>query len=387
MDKTKGIIIQLIYYPLYIFSFLVPKRKDVWIFGAWFGRSYSDNSKYLFEYGNKNTDVRCVWISRDWDVIKDIRRKGYAAYYMHSVKGIYYAIIAKVGIFSTGEDDLNHYLISSKLILINLWHGSPLKKIMHDDKITFHEPSKVMRILFPFCRTSKVKMICASSPQTAATLQSAFQAESNIVKVTGYSRNDILFENKHSENSSNKKGIYLPTHRGEGSYNIVEQFRQTFDQLDPFLNAHKVFLDVKLHFYHENEIDSKSFYSNIKFIPHSSINGDIYSILNDYDFLITDYSSIYFDFLLLDRPIIFFPYDISSYLSSDRQLYYDYNEVTPGSKAYNLYQLKAALEKIIVEEDEYRLQREAVNEVFNTYNDPLSSYRIWQEILKQVNGN
>ena len=67
---------------------------------------------------------------------------------------------------------------------------------------------------------------------------------------------------------------------------------------------------------------------------------DIYSYLDLIDIVITDYSSIGFDFLLWDRPVIFFPYDLDYYKNHDRKLIFDYEKFTPGPKVYTIEDLE-----------------------------------------------
>ena len=74
MKIFKTIFISIIMFFVYWFSQLVPKKKGIWIFGAWKGKKYGDNSKYLFEYINKNvTEIRPIWLTRNrqaFDLIK-----------------------------------------------------------------------------------------------------------------------------------------------------------------------------------------------------------------------------------------------------------------------------------------------------------------------------
>ena len=117
-------------------SFLVPKNKNIWIFGSWFGEKYIDNSKYFFEYINeKHLNVRAVWLTRSKKVLKFIRNRGYEAYLTYSIKGCWFSIRSGVAIIAQVlRTDLNHYALSNGTKIIQLWHGIPLKKIMYDSK-------------------------------------------------------------------------------------------------------------------------------------------------------------------------------------------------------------------------------------------------------------
>ena len=62
----KTTIISFIMFFVYWFSQLVPKKKKLWVFGAWNGKKYGDNSKYLFEYINLNgTEIRPIWLTQN----------------------------------------------------------------------------------------------------------------------------------------------------------------------------------------------------------------------------------------------------------------------------------------------------------------------------------
>ena len=103
---------------------------------------------------------------------------------------------------------------------------------------------------------------------------------------------------------------------------------------------------------------------NIYFVDPSS---DIYPFLKHVDLLITDYSSIYFDFLLLDRPIIFFCFDLEDYLAKNRDMYFEYNKVTPGDKARNYAELKTCIIKALKGQDEYSEERRKIKNIMFNY--------------------
>lgn len=107
--------------------------------------------------------------------------------------------------------------------------------------------------------------------------------------------------------------------------------------------------------------------------------GDIYPALNLFDALITDYSSIYFDFLLLDRPIIFFPYDMENYICNDRSLLFDYKTMAPGPLCTNQNQVEHEL--LQVTNDQYKKHRKQVTDLVFSHKDDNSSERLW-DILK-----
>ena len=100
------------------------------------------------------------------------------------------------------------------------------------------------------------------------------------------------------------------------------------------------------------------------------------------DILITDYSTVFFDYCLTDRPMIFTPFDYEAYTTHDRKLYYDYNEVTPGPKCYNWEQVVFEINKILEGYDEYSNQRRQINEKFNMYQDFNNRRRLVDKIIE-----
>lgn len=90
---------------------------------------------------------------------------------------------------------------------------------------------------------------------------------------------------------------------------------------------------------------------------------DIYPFLTYTDFLITDYSSIYFDYLLLDKEIIFIPYDLENY-TKNRELYFSFDEITPGKKYYSFSDFINNLNQI--EKLDYSADRKKVKELLYT---------------------
>ncbi len=117
--------------------------------------------------------------------------------------------------------------------------------------------------------------------------------------------------------------------------------------------------------------DNIIFYNNSK---------DIYPLLSNTDLMITDYSGIFFDYLLLNKPLIFFNYDYDEYIKYNRKLSFDYDKITPGIKCENQNQLEQKIIKILVENnDEYIDKRNEILNISFKYKDGNASKRIIKE--------
>lgn len=382
MIKLKKLFVYNVNLLLYWISKFIPKDEKIWIFGAWFGDKYGDNSKYLFEYVTNNyPEIKAIWLTKGKSTLEIIQKKGYKVYKTHSFKGYYYSIKASISFVSTSFNDINHYVFTG--IYINLWHGIPLKKIVYDDKLTNSIDynslqKKFSRMLFPFIYLPEdFNYIIASSKDETKNLATAFKKNIKDILITGLPRNDVFDQNKRSM----KKVIYMPTHRNEGELDIATMFLDDLDTINKNFISLNLELYIKLHYYHMKNIDLQN-YSNIFIIKDEDIEQDIYSVINDFDLLITDYSSIYFDFLLTDRPIIFTPFDYEEYLSKDRELYYNYDEVTPGPKCKNWNEVLEWIENFKKDSTLYAKERKIVKDRFHKYQDGKSCERVYNEILK-----
>ena len=146
-----------------------------------------------------------------------------------------------------------------------------------------------------------------------------------------------------------------------------------------FLRDNEILFVIKIH---PNEVEmykDELNYSNIVFWE----DRDIYPFLSNFDILLTDYSSIYFDFLILNRSIIFTPFDFQEY-SKLNGFYYDYDSVTPGPKAKDWDDVINHIQDILHGIDKYKEKRSMINRNFNKYQDGENSERVFQEIMKVI---
>ncbi|WP_198266404.1 CDP-glycerol glycerophosphotransferase family protein [sulfur-oxidizing endosymbiont of Gigantopelta aegis] len=272
-------------------------------------------------------------------------------------------------------------LLNSKQKTLQMWHGVPLKRMNRLSNITYKY------------------MVSTSTFVNETSLADVIVA--NQYYDLGYPRNDLLLKEhsindrllcddnlyqfvKQCFNTSEKVIVYMPTHREDTSDIVVSTesiIPLDFIQMDKELKQMNAHLIVKLHpfvtqFY--ERFSPENGYQNILF--HSA-QGDIYPLLKYTDILITDYSSVYFDFLLLDRPIIFFCYDFERYSNNMGGFVYDYELMAPGEKVIDQEQLITELKQIIQGNDQYHEQRKTVCDCFYTFQDAGSSERISSELL------
>lgn len=359
-------------FPIFISS-IVPKKRSLLIFGAWYGKKYSDNSKALFEYASNLPQFICVWITNSKEICNSVRKKGYKAEMSNSLKGIICQIRAVACFSCTGKLDFKRSLLGG-CIHIECWHGvGGGKKIGYDDEAFMKQMDNPRNTFykkiekFPY---KKYYHICTSE-EMKKVFKSAFRLKDNQLIMAGQPRNDMFFDPDYifttidPKRFEGKKVItYMPTHRLEGKKQMVCSKLFDLKKLDEFCERNNCLFVIKKHFYHKDEIEDVSAYNNIIDMTNAQ-NIDTNELLMISDYLISDYSSVTADYLLLDKPVFYYCFDLEDYLSNDRDMYWSYDDITPGSKSKNFDELLSSLSRVIEDKtDDYIEERARVLDMF-----------------------
>jgi CDP-glycerol glycerophosphotransferase (TagB/SpsB family) len=285
--------------------------------------------------------------------------------------------------------------VSKKQVIIQLWHGIPLKSMALMDKSELYDANK--------SSLKNANVFCSTSDFSTILLNSCFGLDGCKYKILGSQRNDLLFlkdkkiiEDLMNHDISDKKLIiYMPTFkkgyikRNEGFKKDKNMFAfENFDlaELDKFLEKNNFIMIVKLHpfeekFYIEklNKNNTKNiFITDINYLKRKKI--DIYRFLAISDLLITDYSSVYLDYLLIQKPILFNKVDIEEYKEVRGILLEPYDFWTPGPKVCNQKELQAEIIKLLSNENYYSSERTMLLNMFHKYKDGNSCERTWELI-------
>ena len=360
----KGIKVIGKYFVMYL-SMLMPRNKKLCVFGAWLGERFADNSKQLFIEACDRKNLRAVWITKSESVLKEIHDMGYEAYMWGTPKAVWTQLRAGYAIVSNGISDLEHTFLG-RSVIIDLWHGIPLKKVVYDNKYEKDWDSPKQKLRDKLINVPLGKMyFVAPSEMFIPIYQSAFRRKRQQIICLGQPRSDIFFaDNKPDKYFPDKKIIlYCPTHRNEGAEKIELSKIFDLERLEKFLDESGYYFVIKKHFYHRMEVENLEAYPHIIDITNEDM--DIQRLIMETEILITDYSSIYIDYLLLDSPLLFYCYDYEHYLANDREMYFEYEEVTPGVKAKSFDELLGQLKEVTVNGDSYgKEDRERVKNMF-----------------------
>lgn len=356
-----------------ILNVFFKKQKDIILIGGWFGQRFADNSKYLFLYLNENKIKyrlnKIIFVTRNKKIYNYIKNElRYETCMMYSLKSFYYHLVAKFYIIdqSPRKDLLGYLGINS--IKINLWHGFPLKKIGYEKSI-----KKVIQL-----GNWQNAYLLTCSEFGSSILGEAFKCFKDRRLKGMYPRNHYLLNcNKYLDDreksiiekieiaKKNKKKIlmYLPTFRDKEKLKFLGvESEERIIKFFKFLQSNDYFLISKVHFAGTNIVGKNrdNIYLQNKNFLNLDSDMDIYSILKEADILITDYSSVYFDYLYLDRDIVFYPYDLEYYKNNDRGLLFNYDEMTPGKKVYNIDELECVLQNLRYKRDEFKDKRKEI---------------------------
>jgi CDP-glycerol glycerophosphotransferase (TagB/SpsB family) len=341
-------------------TYIFPKNNKIWIFKG-FADKYIDNSKYLFEYINQNRkDIYCIWITDNKETLNYLKNTGNRVYLRWSIKGIYYSLRAKVVFYG----DYTDVLTTNGAIWVNLWHGVPLKKIEHDIRTgslsKYYDGKMAKKIQYMNLYRKPDYIISSSEFISKNCFSSAFRIDVNRCLNFGFSRNDYLEnfnKNKiscsylkkiiHKLETYNNVYLYLPTWR-DGDFDLIKEADIDLNDLNKKMIELKSVMLLKFHPASKIMVDINNF-SNIILLDN---NIDLYQLIPFSTTLITDYSSVYFDYLLTGKPIIFFPFDYDDYIKS-RNFYFNYYEFITLNIVYSFNELLDQLDKIKVDTSLY----------------------------------
>lgn len=403
---------QLVLLPVYWLSFVVPRNKHIWLFGSTFGRRFADNPRYLYLYANQHKEeimadagrrkLKPIWISHSKDVIKLLTDNGYEAYYNHSLKGIWYCLRGKIYIFDNYSKDISFWL-SGGAVKFNLWHGVGNKKINYDNKFDVVRHPKTLWDRFQYFprRLSDEKpshYILATSPMMCDIFARAFQVERTHVIEAGYPRNDVLLgENirnvytkaeehalekiKKYKEKGYKIALYMPTFRKSET-----EFKQIMDleKFNTFLKDANIIFVTKLH----PKSAVKELFQKIDYANIYNLDSDIdsYIILGESDLLVTDYSSIYSDYILLDKPVVAFQYDYELYEKNTREGYFEFDEYMPEVRATDMQSLMAGMAQVLEADTRRELRKNSREKLFSS-NEGTACMILCESIRELVQGH
>ena len=349
--------------------------------------NFADNSRYFLEYLYSNTDHKYeVKVLVKNKVLFDEISLKYPniTYYSKSLSGLKLFLKTKNIVISHGSDAsyfFPYFLDVKSKNIVNLWHGIPLKRLSLQVKGIRESKSR--------SRFQKFTSICAASTFEQFLLASCFEMHIDDIWITGTPRNDyLLYPNNElllEHSYLNKKVIlYAPTWREYGDRCSFFPFEdKDMERLNAFLETQDAYLLMRGHREEMERISENYGEEKLsRILPaHQEIFPDAQRLLAHVDVLVTDYSSIYLDFLLLDKPMIFIPYDLEQY-QSYRGFLFDYDTHTPGDKVGTQAEFMESIDRALNKPELGAIERAQMKNLFHTYEDGKSSERILAQINK-----
>lgn len=374
-------------------SHIVPANKKIILFESSNGRNYTGSPKYIYEeIVNQGLDeeYKCVWSFTDTDT----EIPGNAIKVKRSFpKFLYYTLRSGTWIMDTRH---LYYLKKNKNTkYIQTWHGTPLKKLAldmdylntdgNDDINKYHEEFRKNSALWDY--------LISQNKFSSEIFRRAFDFKGQMLEI-GYPRCDILFY-KNNETAiddiksrlnipKDKKIIlYAPTWRENQFYNknafkftTEMDFDEMYDQLsDDYI------LIVKFHYLVRENIDWSKYND---FIIECDADWDIQELYLISDIMITDYSSVMFDYAILKRPMIFFTFDLDDYKNNLRDFYFDMVEEVPGPICKTNEEMIDYIKNFNREDydNDYGEKYKLFNEKFNQFDDGNASKKVI-ELIKE----
>lgn len=376
-----------------------------WVFSSVHNRAFNYNSSALFEYVKKyHPEIQAYYVMED-PVEREKLQELYGKESIldtSTMEGIRKVLECKVWFTSTAPP-LYGIGFRKKYCVINLWHGVPLKKIgMEQENLSW-----LTKIYYKYLFADNYDTVVTTSEALVPVMSKSFLVEEERIGVWGQPRNDRLFQKQDVQKQMKQLFpgeifpefehllLYAPTFRDHGTTRLFpfSEFETAgskrdaaIEKLQHFLEDNKSILCIRMHLYEDKGYEWLKVLdhpgSRVRFLNEDRAE-DVMDVLASMDLLITDYSSIYIDYLLLERPIIFLPYDQEEYLK-DRGFNFPYDEVTPGPKPKSYEEFLNSMGDLLYNRSDYVEKQKDINRKFNNIQEPCSEW-ICRQVKEKIN--
>jgi CDP-glycerol glycerophosphotransferase len=366
---------------------LLPIERRVILFESHRGLSYSDNPKAICEEVlRQGLPVECIWSFGDMTLevppgVRKVRRFSPRYYYYHSCA----RVLVHNGDF--GEN----LPIRSSQVYINTQHGTPLKLMgtdLQDKKPDAYSPD--------YSKNGRWSHLVSPNRYSSEIFKRVYRYDGPVHEV-GYPRNDLFFQrNTPTEIAALKKRwglppdkkviLYAPTWRDTGGSKIDRGFQLALDleALKERFGGEYVII-LRLHHLIATALELTEAQRSFAF-DFSEPQYDAQELLLAADVLITDYSSMMFDYANLRRPTIFFAYDLDAYTNSIRGTYFDLRTEGPGPVVRTMPELIEALDGIESWRPEYTERELAFHERFCALENGTASKAVVDRLIRPAMG-
>lgn len=360
IGELKGLTYLSAHKVVHALSSLIPRSEKRWVFGHLDGH-FLGNPRGLFLWMSiYRPDIQITWLTDDKATETFLRRHGYRACAQLSLMGLIAILRSKVVIYAHGPRTVN-FSLTGGAYFANLWHGVGLKGVKYgyeskgggrsggkrQHKGALHRWNYLTYLFSP-------DILATTSDFMQRHFASQFRLPEERCPQLGYPRLDCAFDTtlydistkldadtgfQLNPDSAAELYVYMPTFR-DTKRPFVDEALPDFAKLSAALKARNGLLYVKLHPYTKANI--KWDFDNIREWPDQI---DIHTYLGAFAGLITDYSSILYDFICVkDRGAIVYDFDYEEYTSKDRSLLYPFDENICGARASNFDRLCEVIE-------------------------------------------
>lgn len=376
-----------------ILDISVRTQKKHWVFGADYGFTYRESSKYMIEYIlNNHREIHCCFITNSKSVKKELDAKGIPCCLNNSIKGIVEISKAEACFFTQYFTDIRYAFKKKNRSYYYFTHGQPYKKCLcalpkreEPHKSILLKSKLFLSQLFSVDYGMADVSFVPSTSDFLTPYMEKIIGHGVKARVLGMPRNDRLFnkdemaKEKWLNNLEGKFVVtYMPTHRNYGKGELTPVPFESNKAIQDWMRENNVVLLMKQHPNMMPKLTNPINTDVIKDITKDALDPQV--VLYHTDILITDYSSVFIDYLLLSRPIIFYIYD--NYADDEGYLY-DIREDFPDTFCYNEENLFAIIQDC-VEKKCNHVPGQKVVQKYNKYIDGKSCERYYNEIIKDL---
>lgn len=371
-------------------------RKKLIVFESFRSSKYADSPKAIYEYMLSSTrynDYSFIWVFEepdDYRFLKNSRTKLVKheshAHYMAFARAKYWIVNGWLPLRFTKK---------AEQIMLQCWHGTPLKRLRYDILDSADTQHKIAAFRDNDSDAERFDYFVSPSKFTTEVFTSAFNLKSlgkeDIIIETGYPRNDFLINHTQADVDRAKKQLDIPKNKKVLLYAPTWRDDQTkegggyeysmtvdFDYLKRHLSDDYIVL-FRAHNLVSNEFDFNAYKGFVYDVSRVDDINDLYIIS---DALMTDYSSVFFDYANLRRPIIFFMYDLEYYSKALRGFYLELSQL-PG----DIVKKESEVVDILRNIDQYEIKHaenyQLFHDTFNYLDDGQATKRVVESIIKE----